>query len=68
MEEFSTSNFFGITKDGTYVTPGSPAVLPSITNKSLMQLAESEGRKVEPRTQFVGPLGQLEGASQAKLS
>ena len=47
MEEFSTSNFFGITKDGTYVTPKSPAVLPSITNKSLMQLAEAKGRKVK---------------------
>lgn len=40
VEEFSTSNFVGITTDGTYVTPESPAVLPSITNKSLLDLAE----------------------------
>jgi hypothetical protein len=40
VEEFSTSNFVGITTDGKYVTPESPAVLPSITNKSLLDLAE----------------------------
>ncbi|KAJ1455178.1 branched-chain amino acid aminotransferase [Pelagophyceae sp. CCMP2097] len=49
VEEFSTSNFFGITKDGTYVTPLSDAVLPSITNKSLMTVAEAAGIKVERR-------------------
>lgn len=31
------------------MTPDSPAVLPSITNKSLMQLAEDEGMVVEHR-------------------
>lgn len=49
VEEFSTSNFFGITKDGVYVTPDSDAVLPSITNDSLMQLAEANGIPVERR-------------------
>lgn len=49
VEEFSTSNFFGITEDGTYVTPESPAVLPSITNKCLMDLAKDEGREVQRR-------------------
>ncbi|CAM9184014.1 unnamed protein product [Chrysoparadoxa australica] len=49
IEEFSTSNFFGITRDGSYVTPASPAVLASITNKSLMELAAANGMKVERR-------------------
>ena len=49
VEEFSTSNFVGITRDNRYVTPKSPSVLPSITNKSLMTLAEDEGLMVEQR-------------------
>jgi len=48
VEEFSTSNFIGL-KDNSYVTPKSPSVLPSITNKSLMQIAKDEGMKVEQR-------------------
>ena len=48
-QEFSTSNFFAVTQDNKFVTPDSPAVLPSITNKSLMQLAEDEGMVVEHR-------------------
>lgn len=50
VEEFSTSNFFGIyidekNEDGTpkkvrYVTPSSSSILPSITNKTLRELAE----------------------------
>jgi branched-chain amino acid aminotransferase len=42
------ANFFGI-KDNTYITPKSESILPSITNKSLMQLAEDMGMKVERR-------------------
>jgi branched-chain amino acid aminotransferase len=49
IEEFGTSNFIGITSDGRYVTPSSSAVLPSITNLSLMAIAEHEGLKVERR-------------------
>ena len=49
VEEFSTSNFIGITKDGTYVTPDSMSVLPSITNMSLKQCAADLGWKVECR-------------------
>lgn len=33
VEEFSTSNFVAISQDGKFVTPNSPTVLPSITNK-----------------------------------
>lgn len=50
VEEFSTSNFVGIdNSQKKYVTPKSPSVLPSITNKSLMTIAEDEGLTVEQR-------------------
>ena len=48
IEECGAANFFGI-KDNTYITPKSTSILPSITNKSLMQLAEDMGMKVERR-------------------
>ena len=48
IDECGPANFFGI-KDNTYITPKSTSILPSITNKSLMQLAEDMGIKVERR-------------------
>lgn len=48
MDECGAANFFGI-KNNTYITPLSTSILPSITNKSLMQLAEDMGIKVERR-------------------
>mgnify|MGYP005863171889 FL=1 len=48
IDECGAANFFGI-KDNTYITPKSTSILPSITNKSLMQLAEDMGLKVECR-------------------
>lgn len=48
IDECGPANFFGI-KDNTYVTPESTSILPSITNKSLMLLAEEMGMKVERR-------------------
>ena len=48
MDECGAANFFGI-KNNTYVTPKSTSILPSITNKSLMQLAEDFGMTVERR-------------------
>ena len=33
IDECAPANFFAITKDGQYVTPASPSILPSITNK-----------------------------------
>ncbi len=41
IEEVGAANFFGITKDGKFVTPKSPSILPSITKYSLMHLAEN---------------------------
>ena len=48
MDECGAANFFGI-KNNTYVTPESTSILPSITNKSLMQVAEDLGMTVERR-------------------
>jgi len=48
MDECGAANFFGI-KNNTYVTPDSTSILPSVTNKSLMQLAKDLGMKVERR-------------------
>ena len=59
IDEFGTSNFIGITKDGAYVTPDSHSVLPSITNKSLMRIAEDMGITVERRPIPVEELADL---------
>ncbi len=48
IDECGPANFFGI-KGKTYVTPKSESILPSITNKSLQQLAEYLGYTVERR-------------------
>ncbi len=47
VDEFGTSNFIGITADKEYFTPSSSSILPSITNKSLQQLAEDIGLTVK---------------------
>ena len=48
VDEFGSSNFFGI-RDNTYITPLSDSVLPSITNKTLREVAADLGMKVEQR-------------------
>ncbi len=48
IDECGAANFFGI-KDGKYITPKSTSILPSITNRSLQQLAEDMGLVVERR-------------------
>ena len=48
IDECGPANFFGI-RDNTYITPKSYSILPSITNKSLQELAKSMGMKVEER-------------------
>lgn len=57
LDESGPANFFGITKEGQYVTPASNSVLPSITNMSLLKIAEDMGmnpvrREVEVREIF----------------
>ncbi len=48
IDECGAANFYGIS-DGSYITPKSTSVLPSITNKSLRTLAADLGLKVEER-------------------
>jgi branched-chain amino acid aminotransferase len=61
IDECGAANFFGI-KDNTYITPKSSSILPSITNKSLMILAEEIGLKVEERHVAVEELSGFEEA------
>ena len=61
IDEFNSSNFFAI-KDNTYITPYSESILPSITNKSLTQIAEDLGMKVERRPIEVEELATFEEA------
>lgn len=59
IDEFGSSNFFAI-KGNTYVTPLSDSVLPSITNKSLQQVAKDFGYTVEKRPVLVEELAEFE--------
>ena len=49
LDESGPANFFGIDQKGHYVTPHSESILPSITNKSIVTLAEEMGMKPERR-------------------
>ena len=63
IEEFSTSNFVGIVKGEKieYHTPKSHSVLPSITNKSLREIAEHKfGWKVVMEDIYVNDLGKFD--------
>jgi branched-chain amino acid aminotransferase len=48
IDECGPANFFGI-KNNTYITPKSESILKSITNMSLIELAENLGIKTERR-------------------
>ena len=48
IDEIGAANFFAI-KGNTYITPKSPSILPSITNKSIMEMASDMDLKVENR-------------------
>ena len=59
IEECGAANFIAI-KGDRYITPKSPSILPSITNDSLMQLAEDKGFTVEHRPVDVAELSTFE--------
>lgn len=61
IDECGAANFFGI-RNNTYITPKSSSILPSITNKSLMVLAEDMGMTVERRQIPVEELATFEEA------
>lgn len=62
IDECGAANFIAI-KNGTYVTPKSTSILPSITNKSMQQLALDLGLKVECRPIPVDELDTFEEAA-----
>lgn len=62
LDECGPANFFAII-DGKYVTPKSDSILPSITNRSLMQLARDMGIEVEQRHITVDELEQCSEAA-----
>lgn len=62
LDECGPANFFAI-KDGKYITPASESILPSITNKSLMQLARDMGIPVEERHIAVEELADMQEAA-----
>ena len=57
VEETGGANFLFVTKDGKVVTPKSDSILPSITRRSLVQVAKDYlGLEVEEREVFVDEL------------
>ncbi len=64
LDECGPANFFAI-KDGKYITPASDSILPSITNKSFMQLARDMGLEVEQRHITVDELEYVSEAAAA---
>ncbi|QCI87319.1 branched-chain amino acid aminotransferase [Vagococcus zengguangii] len=59
IEEVGAANFFAITKDGRFVTPDSPSILPSITKYSLLYLAEHHlGMPVSQEDIYINQLDQ----------
>ncbi|MCD7977571.1 MAG: branched-chain amino acid aminotransferase [Tannerellaceae bacterium] len=63
LDECGPANFFGI-RDNTYITPASNSILPSITNKSLQQLAADLGLEVECRAVPVEELATFEETAE----
>jgi branched-chain amino acid aminotransferase len=59
IDECGPANFFGI-KNNTYITPRSDSILNSITNMSLIKIAESIGMKTERRPVPVTELPEFE--------
>lgn len=57
IDELGGANFFGITQDNTFVTPQSPSILPSITRRSVTEIAERYlGMKVEERPVLISEI------------
>lgn len=63
LDECGPANFFAI-RGNSYITPKSESILPSITNKSLMQLAEDMGLTVERRPVLLEELSTFEEAAE----
>ncbi len=62
IDECGPANFIAI-KNGKYITPASDSILPSITNKSLQQIAKDMGLEVEARHIPVEELAEIDEAA-----
>ena len=63
LDECGPANFFAI-KGDAYVTPKSNSILPSVTNKSLQQIAKDMGLRVECRPVPVEELAEFDEAAE----
>jgi branched-chain amino acid aminotransferase len=59
IDECGPANFFGI-KNNTYITPKSESILKSITNMSLIDIADTLGMKTERRKVLVEELSEFD--------
>lgn len=60
VEETGGANFIFVTKDGKLVTPKSDTILPSITRRSLLQVAKDYlGMEVEERPVALAEIGEF---------
>lgn len=59
IDEFGGANFYGITKDGQFLTPKSDSILPSITKQSLFEIAQKQGLNPQETTIAVEDLDQF---------
>ena len=60
IEEVGAANFFAITKNGEFITPDSPSILPSITKYSLLHLAEQRlGLKISEGDIYIDKLDDI---------
>ena len=60
IEETGGANFLFVTKDGKVVTPKSSSILPSITRRSLIQVAKDYlGLEAEEREIYLDELGDM---------
>ena len=63
IDEVGAANFFGVTHDNVVVTPKSSSILPSITKKSILYIAEHMlGLKVEERECFIDNISEFKEA------
>lgn len=63
IDEVGAANFFGVTHDDVVVTPKSSSILPSITRRSILYLAEHYlNLKTEEREVFVDDIDEFKEA------
>ena len=63
IDEVGAANFFAVTHDNVLVTPKSSSILPSITKRSILYIAEHIlGMKVEERECFIDKISEFKEA------